>query len=386
MDSLSLAETRKLILLSQQLPPKTLKGKSLTNSQKVIEHLGYIQIDTLSVVQRAHHHTLWNRNPSYQTSHLDQLQKNKHIFEYWSHAAAYLPMRDYRFSLVRKRAIKEGTQKHWHKPDPKLMTSILERIQQEGPLMAKDFIYTGKKSNQKEWSSNPYKQALETLFMQGDLMIAERKNFHKVYDLPQRVLPSETDTSIPSNEEYAKFLILQFLRANGVGNATEITYLLKGVKSFVLSMLNTMQENKELLAISICGSTYYVLPETLTLLNTPLSRQKAKILSPFDNLLIQRKRTQALFNFDYLLECYVPAAKRQFGYFCLPILWDGKLVARADCKVDKNQKVLDVLHLNLEATLTKKAVFLNALDKELHLFAKFNNCSQFCIHRISYQQ
>ena len=386
MESLSTSQARKLVLLSQKLPPagkKISKGQTLSATLSAIEHLGYIQIDTLSVVQRAHHHTLWNRNASYTPSHLDQLLKEKSIFEYWSHAAAYLPMRDYRFSLVRKSAIKEGRQKHWHKPDPALMTSILKRIEHEGPLMAKDFVSETRKSTNKEWSSNPNKQALETLFMQGDLLITERKNFHKVYDLTERALPNHVDTTMPTNDDYARFLVIRFLEANGVGNAAEMAYLLKNIKPTVNTMLHEMSEHGDIIKVSIHNTPYYALPDSLALLNKPLSKRHAKILSPFDNLLIQRKRAQALFNFDYLLECYVPAAKREFGYFCLPILWDGKLVARADCKADKKSAVLNVLHLILEPTLSKKEAFLSALEAELSAFAQFNGCDRFHINRLS---
>lgn len=106
--SLSIQQARKLVLLSQWLPPTKQNGGAIAGTLSAIEHLGYIQIDTISAIQRAHHHTLWNRNPRYQTSHLDQLIADKQVFEYWSHAAAYLPMRDYRYSLPRKQAIASG--------------------------------------------------------------------------------------------------------------------------------------------------------------------------------------------------------------------------------------------------------------------------------------
>ena len=107
-ESLSLDQARKLVLLSQRLPSHKQPGSGVAATLSVIEHLGYIQIDTISIVQRAHHHTLWNRNQRYRSSHLEQLLLDKQIFEYWSHAAAYLPMRDYRYSLVRKRALATG--------------------------------------------------------------------------------------------------------------------------------------------------------------------------------------------------------------------------------------------------------------------------------------
>ena len=240
-DSLSIPQARKLALLSQRLPPLRQAGKAADNTLRAIEHLGYVQIDTISVVQRAHHHTLWNRNPNYQASHLEQLIEDKQVFEYWSHAAAYLPMRDYRFSLPRKLAMASGQQRHWYARDEKMLQLVLKRIETEGPLMAKDFDYTGQKMG--EWQSKPAKRALEYLFMQGDLMAPRRVNFHKVYDLTERVLPADANTRPPTPEEHARFLISRYLQANGLGLAEQMAYLLKGVKPLILATLQEMKHS-----------------------------------------------------------------------------------------------------------------------------------------------
>ena len=380
-ESLSISEARKLVLQSQRVPPKKQEGSSLDATLSTIEHLGYIQIDTISVIQRAHHHTLWNRNPQYRPSHLDDLMLNKKIFEYWSHAAAYLPLRDYRYSLPRKQAIAEGKENHWYTRDEHLMKLVINRIAEEGPLMAKDFEHKGGKIG--EWQTKPVKQALENLFMQGELMIPYRKNFHKVYDLTERVLPDHVDASIPGTEEYARFLVTRYLQANGLGKAGDISYLLKNAKASVSSILREMLLNGELIQASVNGDSYYVLPASLDLLNNPLSRNKLKILSPFDNLLIQRKRTLEIFGFDYFLECYVPASKRKYGYFALPVLWDGKLVARMDCKADRKNSHLHIHHLALEPGLEKTDAFAFALGKELLPFLQFNESLGLTVHRTS---
>ncbi len=381
LESLSISQARKLALLSQGLPVKSSQGNGYSKNLDVFERLGYVQIDTISVIQRAHHHTLWNRNPNYKVDHLEQMVAEKKIYEYWSHAAAYLPMRDFRFSLPRKAAIKSNQQNHWYQKDHKLMREVLKRIEDTGPLMAKDFVSDSHKSN--GWGSKPTKRALETLYMQGDLMIPERKNFHKVYDLTERVLPDGLDVSMPTEQEHGHFLVLSYIRAHGFGNLAEITYLLKGVKNQVNQTLNELCERGEIEKVMIIGLTYYACCDALTLLNKRLNRRQAKLLSPFDNLLIQRKRASSIFNFDYLLECYVPAAKRQFGYFCLPILWEGTLVARADCKVDKQTSTLNVIHLVIEPSLRTKEVFLTALEEELSAFSQFNQCSNYIIGKIS---
>ncbi len=378
MHSLSINEARKLVLMSQRIPPTLKTGNSIDDTLSTIENLGYIQIDTISAIERAHHHTLWNRNPRYNSTHLDKLISEKQVFEYWSHAAAFLPMKDYRYTLPRKEAIKSGQEKHWYLRDELLMKSILNRIANEGPLMIKDFESLGKKSE--NWSSQPIRQALGNLFMEGDLMISSRRNFHKVFDLRENVLPDNLDCTMPSQEEYLRFLITRFLQANGLGQASEITYLLKNIKSSVITTLQEMVLVGELLQIKVEDISYYALPSSLELLSKPLSISKLKILSPFDNLIIQRKRTKALFGFDYLLECYVPESKRKFGYFVLPILWDGKLVARMDSKVDRKQSVLNIHNLILEPEIKKTEAFVQALAKELNSFMLFNNCNSLTVH------
>ncbi len=378
-ETLSTQQARKLVLLSQKLPPTKTTGSAVSATLSAIEHLGYIQIDTISVIQRAHHHTLWNRNPRYKNDHLDQLVREKKVFEYWSHAAAYLPMRDYRFSLMRKQALANGDLEHWYKRDKKMMNSVLRRIATEGPLMAKDFDHGGEKTG--EWNSKPAKRALETLFMQGELMAPYRDKFHKVYDLTERVLPGEIDTTPPSADEYARFLITRYLQANGLGRPAEMAYLLKKTRQLIVTTAKDMALSGEVLELRVGDHHYYTLPSTLQLLDRPLARSKLKILSPFDNLLIQRKRASMLFNYDYLLECYLPASKRQHGYFSLPILWDGRLVARMDCKADRKQSLLNIHLLSLEPGIGDLESFGLALSKELKMFLAFNDCSDVHLYK-----
>jgi uncharacterized protein len=377
--SISTQQARKLILHSQKLPPTVQKDNAISATLSSIEHLGYIQIDTISAIQRAHHHTLWNRNPRYENSHLDQLIDDKKVFEYWTHAASYIPMSEFRYSLPRKQALARGELNHWFDRDEQLMSSILNRISEEGPLMAKDFHQKGQKTAVGE--SKPSKRALDNLFMQGDLMISKRVNFHKVYDLTERVLTENIDVSVPSPEEYARFLITRYFRANGLGQAGEITYLLKNIKSLVSKTLQQMVEESELIELEVANSIYYALPTSLHLLDKPLDSGKLQILSPFDNFLIQRKRMLLFFEYDYQIECYLPKNKRKFGYFSLPVLWDGKLIARMDCKAERTKSLLHINNIALEAGLAKTEEFSIALSKELVRFMKFNNCSAVILHK-----
>ncbi|GAL17079.1 hypothetical protein JCM19235_5628 [Vibrio maritimus] len=379
MQSISLAQAQKIALLSQGLPTLKLTGTAYQKTVQVMQTLGYVQIDTISVVQRAHHHTLWSRNHSYAPEHLDRMVRERLIYEYWSHAASYLDMANFRFSLPRKHAIKSGKQNHWFRKNPKLMSEVLARITSDGPLMAKDF--DSKVTKKTGWESKPTKQALEMLYMQGDLMITERKNFHKVYDLTERVLPSHIETATPTALEHTKFLVINALTTHGLATLAEITYLQKGMKLSVKETVNQLIEEGEVAKVSVNGDIYFTRPQSLALMDNRLNRKQARILSPFDNLVIQRDRLSRLFNFDYLLECYVPAAKRQHGYFVLPILWDGQLVARADCKAHRKEKHLEIISLHTEPGFEKRGAFKAALHSELTDFSTFNGCEGYSINR-----
>ncbi|MEM7601746.1 MAG: crosslink repair DNA glycosylase YcaQ family protein [Verrucomicrobiota bacterium] len=380
-DSLSIGEARKLVLLSQRIPPTRLAGPAIDATQSAIDHLGYIQIDTISVIQRAHDHTLWNRNPRYRLSHLEQLIEDKKVFEYWSHAAAYLPMSEFRYTLPRKNAIASGEQAHWYERDKRLEQFAIDRIAAEGPLMVRDFARVEKKSGM--WNTNPAKRVLENLFMQGDLMSRGRLKFQKIYDLTERVLPEGIDTTVPTSQEYCRHLIRRFLQANGLGRPSEIAYLRKGMKSKISRVVQGMVSNGEILSIRVGCEDYFALPASLELLSNPLARSKLKILSPFDNLVIQRERIKALFNFDYVIECYLPAGKRRYGFFALPVLWNGKLVARMDVKAERKQNLLHINYLALEPQVKDHDSFLEALCKELVAFLRFNQCDHLQLHRTS---
>lgn len=352
-------------------------GKGKAAVLNVIEHLGYVQIDTLSVVARAHHHTLWTRLTDYQENYLNELlEKDKTIFEYWSHAASYLPMCDYRFSLPRKQLFSSG-KSHWFEQDKKINSYVLDRIKAEGALQSKDFEHIRNTlSNWYEWK--PAKKALEQLFMEGKLMVAKRQGFQKVYDLTERVLPNGIDTSTPNEAEYAHYLIKKAVQANGLVEEKEITYLRPKAKEQVKKELKNWIKKGFLVEVKIENKpeTYFTTQEQLNNLNTLKKTKHIHFLSPFDNTIIQRKRVQNLFNFDYLIECYVPEPKRKFGYFCLPILYNNQFVGRFDPKADRKTKTFYIKQLHFEKGFKPTAEFKKLFNEKLNAFAKFNGCEK----------
>jgi uncharacterized protein YcaQ len=382
MATASSNKLRRIALDAQGLLRTAPFGRGVDATHRALEQIGYVQIDTISIVARAHHHTLWNRVPNYRPAHLDRLVSDRRAFEYWFHAAAFLPMRDFRFALPRMHAFKSG-ERHWFRRDRKLMNDVLARIRAEGPLLARDFE-APKGRNQGWWDWKPAKRALEQLYMQGDLMISGRDGFQKVYDLTERVLPAEIDTTSPTIAEYAAHLLDVALRAHGFVAPKQVTYGRRGtaIRKALRTHLDTLVGEGELVEFSERGVDYVARPD---LLDRAAPRQlgRARVLSPFDNAIIQRDRNLALYEFDYQIECYVPAPKRRFGYFCLPILYRDHLVGRVDCKAHRRERRLDLLHVHVERDVADRDAFGAAFADATRDFAAFNDCDAVKVVRVS---
>ncbi len=346
-----------------------------------IERLGYIQIDTISVVQRAHHHTLWTRFPDYDPEMLHTLQaKDRRVFEFWGHAASYLPIKDYRYYLPRMRSFSDPKDK-WAKQRLSkcghLMDGILDRIRNEGPLGSKEFKSNPDAKPGQWWDWKPAKIALELLFWRGDLMVTERRNFHRIYDLTERVLPDHVDISMPDDSELGQFLVRRALSSYGIASGKEIVnHLHAASRETILNAIQDLVDEGIVVRVSIENEDrYYALSDTIH--NSTLSSSAAPkvfLLSPFDNLIIQRDRTSRLFGFDYVLECYMPEIKRKHGYFVLPVLWGNRLVGRLDPKADRKKRIMIIRNLRFEPDFDLFDEFLMPFARKLVEFAAFNNC------------
>lgn len=364
------------LALSSQLLLNDHPARTKSDLYKIIERLGYIQIDTISVVERAHKHILWTRFPEYQNELLDQLiDKDKKVFEFWDHAASYLPMSHYRYSLPRKSRYKKS-HKAWASKNRKLIKGVLDRIKAEGPLQSRDFKDDNKRGLWWDWK--PAKDALEYLFHSGELMVHARKNFQKVYDLTERVLPYIIDTSHPSDEEISMHLVEKAINSNGIVTAREITYLRHYNSKILKKVLNELIEDRKVIDLKIDGlnETYYTTRKMLNKLKAPVKPTGMHILSPFDNLVIQRKRLSDLFGFDYVIECYVPATKRKYGYFCLPVLYGDKFIARIDAKADRKSGEFRVINMFLEDKMKVSGKIKTNFERKLKELAEFSGCER----------
>lgn len=384
MENISKKEARRLALFTQGLWGKSPFGRGKNGVDKMLQRLSYVQIDSISVIERAHHHIIRSRVANYQASMLDDLQvKNRRTFEYWSHAAAYLPIDDFRYSLPRMHHLREDGF-HWFEREPKIMAFVLDRIRAEGPLRAKDFAAPPDHKGGTWWNWKPAKKALEQQFMEGRLMVVRREKFQKLYDLTERVLPTDIGLSLPTIEETARHLIRQTIHALGFCTETEITYLRKRIKPFVKKVLPEMQEAGEIMPLQVEGLTdnYFTIPEIIAADIGKAGSRKLHILSPFDNLIIRRARTTKLFDFDYQLECYVPGPKRKYGYFVLPLLWGDRFVGRMDCKAERKEKKLLIRNLVIEPDARLSETLIRQFAKSVWEFAGFCGCDHVELQNI----
>ena len=384
--SLSLAQARRLTLHALGLLRRDAFGRGWRGAQRAIEHLGFIQLDTISVVERAHHHQLWSRVSNYRPDHLERLLTRENaVFEYWSHAAAYLPMASFRFCLPRMR--RHAKQLHWSSDSPELakaMRRVLDRIRSDGPLQTRDFE-GGPEAGDFWGYSKIERRALHELFMRGDVMVAGRAGFAKIFDLPERFLPAGLDLSMPTDAEMIRHRVQETIRAQGVAAFDQIGHQRSLDRRLLGRVLAGMMESEEIREVEIAGvSRTRSFAFTDALENIPRSPSNAAecahILSPFDAAVIHRKRLKELFGFEYQIECYTPAAKRKHGYFSLPVLAGGRFVGRVDAKAERPQRHLNVRHFVIEASV-KAAEARAALDQALPEFAAFNGCDTWKIAR-----
>jgi uncharacterized protein YcaQ len=382
---LTLSRARRLALRAQLLDGPGRRPKGKEGVRRAVEHLGYVQIDTIAVVERAHHHTLWSRCPDYEPAMLDELHgRSRRVFEYWGHAASYLPIEDYRYYIPRMRSFPwDSWTERLYERHKEVRAAVMERVEKEGPLRAADFKAPRKKATG-WWDWKPSKVALELLLWEGRLMVVERRNFQRVYDLTERVLPPDVDTNVPDGDELGRFAVRRALRAHGVASRREIYGHLHGMgRENIDGALVALQAEGEVVPIRIKElpeGEYFAAAKEL---GRKLGKRPPRlhILSPFDNAVIHRERVKWLFGADYVLECYVPAAKRRFGYFGHAIIWGDEFAGRLDAKAERKERRLVVKNFALEEGFGAPAEFWGALGEKLTSYASFNGCDDISVER-----
>jgi uncharacterized protein YcaQ len=351
-DALSLDQARRVALAAQGLAaPARATRAGPAALRGVLERLGAIQIDSINVVARSHELVLAARAGPHDRDAFDRLVYRRRAgFEYWGHAASFLPMDRFRLCLPRMRRLAEATRGWWvdiRRRHQHLYGPVLDRVRAEGPLAASAFRDPDGPRRGSWWDWAPAKHVLEDLFDQGVLLVHDRVNFERRYDLAERVLPAGVDTSEPTPAEAATELTLLAAAHLGVATAADLA------DYYRLPTAQTRAALAELLAAGLLQEVTvqgwarpaYLVP------GTPVPRRVIHppvLLSPFDSLVWSRQRTERLFGFTYRLEVYVPAGRRVHGYYTMPVLAGGQLVARVDPKHDRQAGALLLRHLHLE--------------------------------------
>ena len=365
---LTKTQAQELVLAGLGLLTKPRKKAGKQDLLTTIRQIHNLQLDTISVVARAHLHILWSRLGNYETFWLEELHAEGRLFEYFSHGVSLLPVEDYPLfrSMMMERYVGWDNIREWGEKNKDIVDEILQYIRENGEVRSADF--ENKQSHRQWWDWKVEKVALEHLYYRGDLMIARREKFQRVYDLRERILPDWDDSQAPSHAEAVKALTLNAVKALGLANLSWASTYFYLKKAETAQALKELKEDGLVHAVNVeelKGNPFYIHGENLLLLDNALEGKlhptHTAILSPFDPLITDRARARDLFDFDYNIECYTPAPKRKYGYFLLPILHKGNLVGRLDAKAWRSQKRLQVIKLYLEPGVVPSV----ALAKEL---------------------
>jgi hypothetical protein len=374
---LTKAEARHIWLRAQRLDTRAPFGEGPQATRAAVEHLGYVQIDTINVIERSHHHILWSRIPAYRRADLRQAQSvEKSVFEYWTHALSYVPASDLRFFIpAMKRHRREG-HKWLTSVKPEDLRKVLRLIRRDGALTIRDIDDDVLVDKEHLWASRkPSKRALQLAFYTGVLTISERNGMLKTYDLMTRHFGWDRPPKGASPSETTGYLLDRALRAQGVVSLDSICHLDAPNKAQVRRLIEARVRRNELVPVTLEGAgkqEHWAEPATLES-GGDIAPELVHILSPFDPLVIQRKRTHLIFDYEHRFEAYVPKEKRVFGYFALPVLVGSDIVAALDLKTDRKSRTLLMQKWNwIDGTKKggRKELKRN-IEEELHRFERF---------------
>ncbi|MGY3395557.1 uncharacterized protein YcaQ [Bradyrhizobium sp. USDA 3311] len=341
---LTTTQARQIWLHAQRLDERTPFGEGAQAVADATAHLGYVQIDTINVIERCHHHILFSRIPSYRRADLRQAQSvDRSVFEYWTHALSYIPSNDFRFFLPAMREHRREGHKWFASVKPADTRKVM-RLVRAGPLTIRDIEDDVLTEKEHLWQSRkPSKRALQLAFYTGTVTISERQGMLKTYELMTRHFGWDKLPKPASAKDITAYLLDRALRSQGVVSLDSVCHLDAPSKKAVARLIAARVRRGELVPVAIDGAgkqEHWAAPAVLEAGGEGPSPDLVHILSPFDPLIIQRKRTSLIFGYNHLFEAYVPKAKRKLGYFALPVLVGDEIVAALDLKTDRQAKKL----------------------------------------------
>lgn len=376
--ALTKAAARHIWLHAQRLDTSAPFGEGPRATAAAVEHLGYVQIDTINVIERCHHHILWNRIPEYRRADLHQAQSvDKSVFEYWTHALSYVPAKNFRFFMPAMKVHRREGHKWFKEVTPASLRKVMRLLKKDGALTIRDIEDDVLVEKVHAWASRkPSKRALQLAFYTGAVTISERNGMLKTYDLMERHFGWDNPPKPASGREITDYLLERALRAQGIVSLDSICHLDAPSKPPIRRLIEARVRRKELVPVALEGAgkqEHWALPETLETAGQAAS-ELVHILSPFDPLIIQRKRTHLIFDYEHRFEAYVPKEKRRFGYFALPILVGDDIVAALDLKTDRKSRKLLLQKWSWVGTGAPKGArkdIKRRIEEELHRFERF---------------
>jgi uncharacterized protein YcaQ len=341
---------------------------------RAVAHLGYVQIDTINVIERCHHHILFSRIPDYCRAHLHQAQTiDKTVFEYWTHALAYVPTQDFRFFVSTMRSYRRAAGAWFSKVKPGDLRKVLRRIRETGPLSIRDIDDDVLVDKDHAWASRkPSRRALQLAFFRGALTVKERAGMLKTYELTERHFGWEAMPRPATEREITEYLLDRALRAQGIISLDSACYQDAPRKPAMLRLISGRVRRGLLVPVVLEGAgkaLHWAPPETLEA-RGEVPDDLVHVLSPFDPLVIQRKRLELFFGYTHRFEAYVPKHKRVFGYFALPVLVGDAVVAVVDLKTDRASGKLLIQQWTW-IDHDGSAALKTQIEDELHRFERF---------------
>jgi uncharacterized protein YcaQ len=339
-----------------------------------VRHLGYVQIDTIHVIERCHHHILYTRIPGYRREHLDRAQSiERSVFEYWTHALAYLPSEDFRYYV---RDMRNGPRAHgrWFASVTRGdLRRVLTRIRRDGELTIRDIDDDVLVEKDHPWASRkPSKRALQLAFFKGLLTVSRRVGMLKTYELTTRHFGWEGLPRTATQQETLAYVLERALRSQGLVSLDSICYGGVAPRLAMRPLIEARVRRRELIPVDFEGAgacQHWARPETLDL-RLEASPSRVHILSPFDPLVCQRKRLQLFFDYEHRFEAYLPASRRVLGYFACPVLAGDRIVAALDMKADREEQQLRMRKWTWMVKRPPRAL-RTAIETGLHSFERF---------------
>lgn len=374
---LTSAQARRLWLHAQRLDSTEPFGSGPKATPAAVAHLGYLQIDPIYVIERSHHHILHTRIPSYRREHLHRAQSiDKTVFEFWTHALSYLPTQSLRFYVRPMRRSWQRRVVWFDKVSTSDVRKVVARIRRDGPITIRDIDNDALVEKDYAWGSRkPAKRALEVAFYKGLVTVSQRSGMLKTYELLTRHFSWDRLPRAATEAETLDYLLDRALQSQGIVSADSICYQDSPRKLAMKRLLDSRVRRKELMPVQVEGageSLHWICPGALD--DIPdATREQVHILSPFDPLIIQRKRLRLFFDYDYRFEAYVPRDKRVFGYFVCPVLIGDRIVAALDLKTDRQQQKLLVKRWHWVGR-GKSHANRQRVEAALHTFEKFQLC------------